>query len=379
MKFGVTTVKWRWQVQHASRTIRKPLKLHKICWKDNSYNILWSAEVIFITSVTWTRQSVSSQGQSATSCMWFHQHIQIFGMKACSVWWLNMPVVPVCDSATWSHSQTGLWYKIHERQYMRGADKHLALLRKQQAMGLKTCIYCTYYPLSSIHLWLNCPNFFNPSKKNSFGFAANKKIGEAKDLSATLNILKFPQPPLHNIEHIFPNCNMLLPHLNMLRYVFFCLSCILYIPDSSTAISTVSHGRTPKLGKGVNTIVPLLMVKSVYKCACFHHMHLRDQAIAASTMFQWSYLLQLCLFFKRLIKHHHISDCNIMGILTVDGHSRTHCLLKKRNPDNTDLLHCYILHQDVPSAALRLVRFLSALPPSSPALWLTGPDKIHHA
>jgi hypothetical protein len=30
-------------------------------------------------------------------------------------------------------------------------------------------------PLSSTHLWLHCSNFFNPSKKNSFGCAANRK------------------------------------------------------------------------------------------------------------------------------------------------------------------------------------------------------------
>jgi hypothetical protein len=57
----------------------------------------------------------------------------------------------------------------------RGADKSLALERKQQATGLKKCIYSTYSPLSSTHLWLRCSNFFNPSKKNSFGCAANGK------------------------------------------------------------------------------------------------------------------------------------------------------------------------------------------------------------
>jgi hypothetical protein len=30
-----------------------------------------------------------------------------------------------------------------------------------------------YSPLSSTHLWLRCSNFFNPSKKNSSGRAAN--------------------------------------------------------------------------------------------------------------------------------------------------------------------------------------------------------------
>jgi hypothetical protein len=34
--------------------------------------------------------------------------------------------------------------------------------------------------LSSTHLWLRCSNFFNPSKKNSFACAANRKIGNRK-------------------------------------------------------------------------------------------------------------------------------------------------------------------------------------------------------
>jgi hypothetical protein len=53
-------------------------------------------------------------------------------------------------------------------------------------MGLKKCIYSAYSPLSSTHLWFRCSNFFNPSKKNSFGFVANRKIRKAKDLSAPL-------------------------------------------------------------------------------------------------------------------------------------------------------------------------------------------------
>jgi hypothetical protein len=41
--------------------------------------------------------------------------------------------------------------------------------------GLKKFIYSTYSPLSSTHLWLRCSNFFNPSRENSFGSAANRK------------------------------------------------------------------------------------------------------------------------------------------------------------------------------------------------------------
>jgi hypothetical protein len=50
----------------------------------------------------------------------------------------------------------------------------------------KKCVYSTCSPLRSTHLWLRCSKFFNPSKNNSCGCAANRKIGKAKDLSAPL-------------------------------------------------------------------------------------------------------------------------------------------------------------------------------------------------
>jgi hypothetical protein len=58
------------------------------------------------------------------------------------------------------------------------ASKPLALYRKQQATGVKKYIYI--FPLRSKHLGLRCSNFFKPPKKNSFGRAANKKIGSRK-------------------------------------------------------------------------------------------------------------------------------------------------------------------------------------------------------
>jgi hypothetical protein len=48
---------------------------------------------------------------------------------------------------------------------------------------LKKCIYSTYSPLSSTHLCLRCSNFFNPSKKCSFGCSANRKIENRKSQS----------------------------------------------------------------------------------------------------------------------------------------------------------------------------------------------------
>jgi hypothetical protein len=41
--------------------------------------------------------------------------------------------------------------KLLIRKRYEGADKSLALERKQQATGLKKCIYSTYSPLSSTH------------------------------------------------------------------------------------------------------------------------------------------------------------------------------------------------------------------------------------
>jgi hypothetical protein len=49
-------------------------------------------------------------------------------------------------------------------------------LYKENKLRDENYIYSTYSPLSSTHLWLRCSNFFNPSKKNSFGCAASKKI-----------------------------------------------------------------------------------------------------------------------------------------------------------------------------------------------------------
>jgi hypothetical protein len=47
-------------------------------------------------------------------------------------------------------------------------------------------MYLLYiFPLELHTLRLRCSNFFNPSKKNAFGCAANRKIGKAKDFITT--------------------------------------------------------------------------------------------------------------------------------------------------------------------------------------------------
>jgi hypothetical protein len=50
-------------------------------------------------------------------------------------------------------------------------------------------VFTLHISPSSTHLWLRCSNIVNPSKKNAVGWAANTKIGKAKDLSEPLGNL----------------------------------------------------------------------------------------------------------------------------------------------------------------------------------------------
>jgi hypothetical protein len=60
---------------------------------------------------------------------------------------------------------------FEQAQRTREADKSLALQR-EQATALQK--------MHLLYICLLCSNFFNPSKKNSFGCAANRKIGKRK-------------------------------------------------------------------------------------------------------------------------------------------------------------------------------------------------------
>jgi hypothetical protein len=64
--------------------------------------------------------------------------------------------------------------------YTRGRISLWLYKENKKLRDWKKCIYSTYSPLSSTHLWLRCSNFFNTSTKNSFGCAANRKIGNRK-------------------------------------------------------------------------------------------------------------------------------------------------------------------------------------------------------
>jgi hypothetical protein len=54
---------------------------------------------------------------------------------------------------------------------------NLWLYKENKLRVLKKYIYSTYSPPElHTHLWLRCSNSFNPSKKNYFGFAPNRKV-----------------------------------------------------------------------------------------------------------------------------------------------------------------------------------------------------------
>jgi hypothetical protein len=67
--------------------------------------------------------------------------------------------------------------------YTKGADKSFGFVKKTRSYGAENYVYSTYPPPSSTHLRLRCSNFFNSSKKNSFGCAANRK---SQKLTSTL-------------------------------------------------------------------------------------------------------------------------------------------------------------------------------------------------
>jgi hypothetical protein len=72
--------------------------------------------------------------------------------------------------------------------YTRGLISLWLFKENNKLRDFKKCIYSKYSPLSSTHLCLRCSNFFNPSTKNYFGYAANRKVRKAKALSEALSI-----------------------------------------------------------------------------------------------------------------------------------------------------------------------------------------------
>jgi hypothetical protein len=64
------------------------------------------------------------------------------------------------------------WHSL--KRYERGLIILWLYKENNKLRNWKKCIYSTYSPLSSTHLWVRCSNFFNSSKKNYFG-SANKK------------------------------------------------------------------------------------------------------------------------------------------------------------------------------------------------------------
>jgi hypothetical protein len=131
----------------------------------------------------------------------------------------------------------------------RGGLINLWLYKENKTLrDWKKCIYSTYSPPpSSTHLWLRCSNFFNPSKKNSFGWAANRKIGKARDLSALLRIsgtgvrLQFGT---HCVNASLP-CHILSGKFYAKGYCFVSPWYITESPSDPTVLRTLSRPINP--------------------------------------------------------------------------------------------------------------------------------------
>jgi hypothetical protein len=81
----------------------------------------------------------------------------------------------------------------------RGADKSLGFIKKT-SYGIEKMYLLYIFPLSSsTRLWLRCSNFFNPSKKNSFGCAANRKIGKQEKPKTYRHPYIQPSMQLHRL------------------------------------------------------------------------------------------------------------------------------------------------------------------------------------
>jgi hypothetical protein len=64
-------------------------------------------------------------------------------------------------------SQNACHYQSYHYQHLYKQNGEMARQEYKGGLKRKICIYSTYSPLSSTHLWLHCSNFFNPFKKNS--------------------------------------------------------------------------------------------------------------------------------------------------------------------------------------------------------------------
>jgi hypothetical protein len=68
------------------------------------------------------------------------------------------------------------WSRVLLKKLVRGGLISLWLYKETNKLRDWKKMYLLYiFPLSSTQLWLLCSNFFNPSKKNSFGCVENRK------------------------------------------------------------------------------------------------------------------------------------------------------------------------------------------------------------
>jgi hypothetical protein len=99
---------------------------------------------------------------------------------------------PYTTCMTHTHAHTNAcaypnYKKLVVCQYEKGQIS-LWLYKENKLWNWKNVFTVHIPPELHTHLWLCCSIFFNTFKKNSFGCAANRKTGKAKDLSALLCI-----------------------------------------------------------------------------------------------------------------------------------------------------------------------------------------------
>jgi hypothetical protein len=109
-----------------------------------------------------------------------------------SVWKLNRITFIVEPQHVVQHPHQlqgvcGVHYRQIRKTHTRGQISLWLYKENNKLRLLKKCIYSTYSPLNSTHLWLRCSNFFNPSEKN---FLVVLQIGKANVFNSTIGFPK---------------------------------------------------------------------------------------------------------------------------------------------------------------------------------------------
>jgi hypothetical protein len=138
----------------------------RCCWSSG----LWYWQSNGLTNLTNSpQQSLSREANSSSvSLCNLRLHCRIHK---------SLPKVHILSQMNPVYTLPFCSIKVH---YTRGLISLWLHNENKKLRVWKKCIYSIYSPLSSTHLWLRCSNFFNPSQKNYFGCAANRKIRNRK-------------------------------------------------------------------------------------------------------------------------------------------------------------------------------------------------------